>query len=369
MLMSQPLVQLPRVLETIARNTQVLPAFGKAVEELLHPDLEEAQDAFLSRDDSLIEHLIEKPNTRLYVPTPPLPRTEKHLLRYFLDGSIRTWFLGMFGEDYPASPILLAQIGVAVIEREDDGRIHLFNSQLHHRLLLLMAREHLSSSSWKKLKHVTSTAGIDLVDILGQETYSQTSDLRARAFAVGIAKMAELEAQTAMKVSATNKPGLLVLDGSMRVKGLAHAEQTIAIAKSFSKVTEFSFGNTRGWDKKSVLHLLSDLPPHHRTAVFGGRSRTIAFWYVRLHDASRLGYPVMGVVKVEIPNPSGEAVDSTLINEISRAVVAERSVNPYGLDPRWHVHIYPIYCAEQAIKNRFYSTEELEVIRWSTHLR
>lgn len=50
----------------------------------------------------------------------------------------------------------------------------------------------------------------------------------------------------------------------------------------------------------------------------------------------------MGVVKVELVNPSREPVPSELIDEISRSLVAERSVTPHGQDRRWHAHLYPI---------------------------
>lgn len=369
--MPKPLADFSRLLESLAHNSNILPATGRAVEELLHPDHEESQDAFLCREDSLVDILIEKSDTRIYVPTPPLPRVENHLLRYFLDGSIRTWFLGTLIGHQSVSPILLAQIGVAVVEREDDGRVHLFDSHLHHRLLLLIAKTYLPVGLWDELQQIASTSGITLLDILNEESFSPLSDLRLRASALGIARMSELEARTALQIADQCKKGWLVLDGSIRVKGLAHIKHTISIAKSFSKQPEFSFGHRWGGNTKSVLPLLADLPPEHRTAVFGGRNRSIAFWYVRLRDARHLDYPLMGIVKVEIPNPTANPVDSALIDEISRAVVAERNVTPYGADHRWHVHIYPIYSAEQAIKNRLHSISELrQVIRWpkSVHL-
>lgn len=368
--MSKPPVDLTTVLGTIARNTEVLPASGKAVEEMLHPDREEADDTFLSHDDRLIEVLAEKPNEELYIPTPPLPRTENHLLRYFLDGSIRTWFLGTTLEQQRTSPIILAQVGVAVIKRGDNGRLRVCGSSLQHQLLLLLARDQLSEGLWAELVRVAAEAEIDVVDITDEEASSSlASDLRIRASAAGIARMAELESKTALQIAASRSDGWLVLDGSMRVKGLAHAEHTLSIAKSFSKQPEFSFGTRRGWDKKSVLQLLADLPPEHRTAAFGGRSRTIAFWYVRLRGPQYLDYPLMGIVKVEIPNPETNVMDSRLVDEISRAVIAERNVTPYGVDNRWHVHLYPIYAAEQAIQNRFYSVDELrQMIHWPRSL-
>jgi hypothetical protein len=76
-------------------------------------------------------------------------------------------------------------------------------------------------------------------------------------------------------------------------------------------------------------------------------------------------YPLMGVVKVELPCPDRKPVPANLVDLLSRALVAERSVSPYGLDRRWHCHIYPIFIAEQTIKNRFFSQQVLMgAIRW-----
>jgi len=73
----------------------------------------------------------------------------------------------------------------------------------------------------------------------------------------------------------------------------------------------------------------------------------------------------MGVVKVEFPNPSTEAIDSELINMISGCLVAERQVTPHGKDIRWHAHLYAIYLAEQAVKNGFLSNETLRAgLKW-----
>ena len=61
----------------------------------------------------------------------------------------------------------------------------------------------------------------------------------------------------------------------------------------------------------------------------------------------------MGVVKVEIPTPDRMPVSASVADRISSALVGERNVTPYGLDKRWHCHLYPIFCAERALKTNF----------------
>ena len=112
------------------------------------------------------------------------------------------------------------------------------------------------------------------------------------------------------------------------------------------------------------------MPEGHRTAAFGVLSGTVAVWYVRIRPQKHLDYPLMGVVKAEYPNPSGEAVPSDLIDELARALVGERSETPHGKDVRWHAHLYAIFLAEQAVKNGFLSPEALKAgLRWPEKAR
>jgi hypothetical protein len=111
---------------------------------------------------------------------------------------------------------------------------------------------------------------------------------------------------------------------------------------------------------------LKDLPPGHRTcAFFSDAQKRVVFWYVRLWDKIELDYPLMGVLKLEIGRPDQTAGDSDLINRLSSCIAAEKAVTPYGKDNRWHCHLYPVYCAEHAIKSNFISHEALMgQIRW-----
>jgi hypothetical protein len=73
----------------------------------------------------------------------------------------------------------------------------------------------------------------------------------------------------------------------------------------------------------------------------------------------------MGVVKAELANPSQEPVPSDLIDEISRALVAERNVTPHGQDRRWHAHLYPIFLSERAVKESLFSREAVQqFLKW-----
>ncbi len=111
--------------------------------------------------------------------------------------------------------------------------------------------------------------------------------------------------------------------------------------------------------------MLAGLPYGHRTVAFSAHGGKVAFWYVRLREQKQVDYPLMGVVKVELPCPDQKPVDAELADLLSSTLVAERNVTPYGRDSRWHCHLYPIFLAEQAIKNGFHTQDVLMgMIRW-----
>jgi hypothetical protein len=157
-----------------------------------------------------------------------------------------------------------------------------------------------------------------------------------------------------------------ILDGGIRKGSFIDLPRTIGVAKSFDKMPEFRIrkGN-KGTMRKDISGLLSELDYAHRTAAFSAHGGQVAFWYVRIRAQGEVDYPLMGVVKVEIPTPARQPISATVADRISSALVAERNVTPYGLDKRWHCHIYPIFYAESAIKTNFFSEAVLLAsIRW-----
>ncbi len=140
----------------------------------------------------------------------------------------------------------------------------------------------------------------------------------------------------------------MILDGATKFDRFIQVPYLIGVAKAFSTKPEFQFGWVK--DKRNVTSILAGLPHCYRTVAFSAYDGRVAFWYVRMRGQRQVDYPLMGVVKVELPTPDRNPVDAELLDLLSRALVAERSVCPYGLDKRWHCCIYPIHMAEQAIK-------------------
>jgi len=371
------LQHLRQILKTIAQNVEVLPAVGGAVEDLERPDFEEREDQSMNEEEKVFETIFERHPSgalSLYHPVPPLGRTEHHLFRYFLDGSFRSYFLGTVLENERESPVHFAQIGVCVLRREDDGSVR--REALRVKNLLLVGKQRLSETVWTSLATLASEAGVGLVDLTEEDVVTRVLedfDLRNKAAGKVRFAMHTLEAKEINSILPQLSPERwLVVDGSLlfepTLKQLGSGDQpqpVVGVAKNFRKDPQFVFGRGPRAERYSIYGMLAKLQAEHRTAAFSARGGKVVFWYVRLREQTYLDYPLMGVVKVELANPSQEPVPSDMIDKISRALVAERSVTPHGQDRRWHAHLYPIFLAERAVKESFFSREVVQqFLKW-----
>ena len=368
--MGNPFAGLRPALEVIAQEAKVLPATGQALEDLMRPDHAEVIDRLRSGDDKVMDVLLEAPNRKPYVQLRPLHRTEKHLLRYFLDGSARTFFLGDAVEGNRRTPIHVAQVGAAAVFRKDNGQVRVAKSV--HRIVLMMDKKAVSFGD--KVEELVQKAGErfrfhDTMEEDGEtEKTSPGKEPRSRAAHKAHHIMTGEEEKLGRELM-RGEGEWLVLDGSLGkdLHSWKDVPRFLGVTKSFSREPLFKLPGARGGQIVNLYELLSNLPFSARTCAFSARSGKVVVWYVRLREQRHLDYPLMGVVKVEFPNPSGEAVPSNLIDEISSALVAERQVTPHGKDIRWHAHLYAIYLAEQAVKTGFVSTEALKAgIKWPT---
>ena len=375
--MTNPLSPIIPVLDLLGRELKILPATGGAVEDLQHPDQEEIEDVVMSKGNEQITAFAETPEpdiSNIYKPTPPLFRQQKHLFRFFIDGSIRSYFLATGIEGTRSFPIELAQVGATVVQREDTGQIKVHSHKQKVLLLLPKQNQGVSDTLWDKLRKIGKPDFLDIIDFTLPDSLSDTKkDPRDKAGAKARSEMHKLEIELIKSTDvARNDCSWLILDGSVKFVEEDIWESwkskpspyLIGVAKSFRKNPVFQFGQ-RPSQRKDITAILAGLPYAHRTAAFSADGGKIAFWYVRLREQKELDYPLMGVVKVEIPRPDLSPVTAELADLLSGVLVAERSVTPYGLDRRWHCSLYPTHIAEEVIKNRFYSKDVLMgCIKW-----
>jgi hypothetical protein len=366
--MRNPFEGLRPALEFITKEAKVLPATGQAMEDLVRPDHAEVIDTLRTGDDAMLDVLLENPNRQPYVALTPVHRTQQHLLRYFLDGSAKTFFLGDVVEGTRRTAIHVSQLGAACVHRRDSGQVNVAKSI--HQIVLMMDKKAVSFAD--KVEQLVLKAGPrfgfhDTMEADGEsEKTSPGKEPRSRAPHKAHHLMAEREEELGRGLDRSENEWL-VLDGSLG-KDLykwKDVRNFLGVTKSFSREPTFKLPSARGGRVVNLYELLSELPFSSRTCAFSARSGQVAVWYVRLREQKQLDYPLMGVIKVEFPNPSTEAVDSELINLLSGALVAERQVTPHGRDLRWHAHLYAIFLAEQAIKNSFVSNEALRAgLKW-----
>ncbi|MDI6891187.1 MAG: hypothetical protein QMC83_09690 [Thermodesulfovibrionales bacterium] len=308
----------------------------------------------------------------IYRQTLPLLREVNHLFRFFIDGSIRTYFLGTGIEGIRSFPIEMAQIGSAVINRENDGQLRALIQKQRILLLLPKQNQGISDTLWDQIRNIPKPEYLEIIDFTLPDTLSDAKkDPRDKAGAKARSEMHKLEIELIKSTDdLRNENTWLILDGAVKFveediwNSWKDNPYLIGVAKSFRKDPMFQFGR-RASQRKDITSILAGLPHAHRTVAFSAYGGQVAFWYVRLREQKELDYPLMGVVKVEIPRPDKTPVPSELADLISSALVAERNVTPYGLDRRWHCSLYPIHIAEQVIKNRFFSREVLMgCIKW-----
>jgi len=372
--MPNPLEFLRPALHLLGNNVDILPATGAAVEDMLVPDPDELEDTLVNRDSQEITAFLETPApsiSNIYRPTPPVFRKENHLFRFFLDGSLRTYYIATGIEGNRSFPIELAQIGSAVVQRDNQGRTTCLDRRQKVLLLVPASGRGLSDTVWKQLEKLTTPSGtFEAIDTTKKTALTpreaDNDDLRQRAGAIARHRMHELEIELIQSTDTLRNDGAwLILDGAVKLDAFIQASYLIGVAKSFRKNPVFLFGSGRRQERRDITSILTGLQYAHRTVAFAAHGGKVAFWYVRLRPQEEVDYPLMGVVKVELPRPDGSPVPADLADLLSSALVAERNVTPYGRDRRWHCHLYPIFTAEQAIKANFFSQDVLVgAIRW-----
>jgi hypothetical protein len=116
-LLPNPLISIASFLELIGKEVRILPAIGRAVEELQHPDQEEIEDLLINKESQTNTDFAEVPKlepSNIYRQVVPISRIENHFYRFFVDGSIRTYFIGTGIDGTCLFPFVMAQIGAIV---------------------------------------------------------------------------------------------------------------------------------------------------------------------------------------------------------------------------------------------------------------
>ena len=356
--MSNPFVPLQGVLDLLVAESKVLPAFGRALVELALPDLAEEYDREI-HPENRVQGIWETDQSELYHSVTPLHRREGHILSLFARGSTRLFFLATLMES--STPVQLAQIGVAVLERDREGVMRIPPDGAINQAGLMLDVKRLSDH----LRGAIEAAMPSSYQLWNTGHDNSPEDRRLRGARVANQVMRQLGGQMAQNLP-READTWLVLGQSLGNEFAGwHGPPLIGVTPDFRQDLSFAVKT----HIRSLYEVLAGLRAETRTAVFPrewqGHRGEIVSWYVRIRDSRGLDFPLAGVVRVEMPNPGGQKVDTALIDRLSKHLIAERTVAPHGTGPRWHSNLYPLHLVEKVVRGRFHSEEVVKAgLRW-----
>lgn len=311
--------------------------------------------------------------------------TEAPLLRFFLDGSRRTYKIDDIAYSGRLYPIIAGQIGVACCERIDPDSI---SPTVFERSLVISIPECANPTSQDdeyffnnlvgKLnsKEFLSSRGVEFRRILPYEDKlnKEGEKYEHKGISTIHDEMLQSEKRLVKKLALERKLGrnaYLVKDGSLEYQKMPKTEFAslsaykanyscvIGVSKAFNP--EALSGHV-----KDIAKIIAELKPYERTPAFKyqtGRVGEVFFavWYLRLRQTTS---PFDGVVKVEkvliSEKEERDGLDSDEIDRISANLMNERFPVCYGKDNRWAKHLYPIHITEKYIKSHYLSDIHFE---------
>ncbi len=319
------------------------------------------------------EHPAEAPFER-----PPLAKAKKRveecgqeiktILRYFLDGSRRTYRIAdvIVGGRY--LPLVAGQVGVAVVGRGDGNTGVEPIREFCHLKNVITFPDKVTEDDLKNLEAKINQPGRPQFSLLQYQVKPDRDPVD-----LGVAKimseMHDMEIRAVQSMANQHFLGnsrLLVIDGPLRFRkdfDLVQFRNVMGLSKSFRP--SFSVGK---WKKQDVGAIASGLTFAERTSVFRTTEKTkvIGMWYMRLRPPEMMSDPLQGVVKMECyaiaPEDKEEGLDAERVDVISAHVLRERNVTPFKADSRWASHIYPVYVAETYLKASFMSDVQFEAL-------
>jgi len=299
-----------------------------------------------------------------------IPEIGASMFRYFLDGSQRSHRVidASFGNRY--LPICAGQIGVAVLERANSGRLVPRRDLTCIENILAVPNvldEENASDLENKINNVMpENQAFRIVRYDHQSKSDKDPGDLGRAMIIH--EMQKLELRTIKKMIRNNtiyNTRILVKDGGLQYRDtkikdleltkddLVQLRNIIGLAKTFKP--NMTLGKGRG--RQDLGNLTKGLNWKERTTVISpnkGESTTHGWWYVRLRPREKAYSPLQGIVKIEVfatGTEKDDGISEARADTISGYVLQERNVTPYKADTRWASHIYPIYLAETIANN------------------
>ncbi len=280
----------------------------------------------------------------------------KERIKYFLDGSLRTKFLGEYVDRDNSFPIMAAEVTCSTLRKEAKA---LRSAALEWRLVFIFPHKDtglLSDTQYSRLESLSQTLETSnsrfRIEFLKK---AETRDVRYSMQGKSRDVMHSLEHEVANLLN-REEGDWLIMDGAIRKAEFLTLEDTIGVAKSFSRKPMFEVNR----NTLNITRYLSEIKEGERSAVFRVDSAPeVAFWYVRIRTFPPME-PLGGLVKIDfkLPDIDLNQDQTELIDQISAEIYSIRnpSVYPY---PRWPSFLYPIRVVEESMASTFLNEEML----------
>lgn len=288
--------------------------------------------------------------------------SEQTKFKFFLDGSLRTKYLGEFVEGDSNFPILISEVCSAVVKIKN-CRICL--NSLKKKIYFVFPHKDsgfIGDTTFEKLEKVQDDLEKEknIIQIRFLKKSEVKKDLRYSMQGKARDLMHSVEQEVAEEIK-REENDWLIMDGAIRKSEFLKLKNAIGLAKSFSRMPLFTLPNNRR--PMTITSYLKDVREGQRSVVFVkendlGKNEKVAFWYVRLRTYPPME-PLGGLVKIDICLKE-DKIDSDFVDALSSEIYFLRcpSVYPY---PRWPSYIYPIRISEIYMSSLFTNTQLLGI--------
>lgn len=333
----------------------VLSPFEQAIEEERRGDPDQADDdQNFFADENLCMPLEELPDSKKKISHFSFIRR----FRFFLDGSIRTKYVGEYVEGSLSFPLIVSEIAAVVI---DVAKHKPEPTSFTKRLYFVFPHKDtnvISDGAYDRLielqKNFVQEKSTTQVYFMKKKDIAR--DLRSSLLGTVRSIMHGIEYETATNLRRESNDWL-VIDGAIRNEHFISLENTVGLAKSFSRKPSFRIGNKT----LTLPAYMKSIKEGERSVVFRKSNavtpveRRLAFWYQRIRTFPPME-PLGGIVKVDMSMPKDklDENDSMLVDKISAEIYNLRLPATYP-KPRWPSVIYPISICEQYMAASFLS--------------
>jgi len=294
---------------------------------------------------------------------PPPELDQEYSLDYFIDGSIRTKYVGeLIMPQGSGGALMVASVGAVSVKVDYEFRR--VKPDIAKTKLFVYMIDSIPDTAQEAIKNRLRQLDPPVkVEFLSQEEARE--NIRGAAGGKARSEMHNTEIEVAKSINSNRR--WIAIDGALRKGEFIDLDKAIGIAKSFSGKVIF----TKEGKHKTISHL-ARMRVGERSKVYQYKIaqsdqeseekdtlKKIVFWYLRIREPPPEMMPLGGIVKVDLSLKDDNKVSDVtdLADRLSESIlkVANPSIFPR---PRWPSFVYPVRVAEEYLEPILYSGDE-----------